>query len=403
MIRQNLEAQQSVLGVLIADAVTTAPEIIARLNAQDFILPEHRSIFEAAKQLYRDGKPIDPITVLAETSPDYKTVIANCVDAAPTLSNFREYIEIVKADALRRKAYEQLEDLTELIAIGEPVQDCQKAAAAVCETLNDTGTEKTISAKELYYLFFDTKSKPKEYFKTGFLNLDKRIYLDRGDYMIVGGRPSSGKTAFTLQLAAKMAEKHNVVYFSLETSAAKIGDRLMAYLSNTPLSEIKTAQIKDWGKVNEARESFERLSLHIVEASGWTVEQIRAKAVQLKADIIFIDYLSLIQGEGKSIYERVTNISRELHIFAQQTRIAVVALSQLSREGKGEPDMTHLRESGQLEQDADVILLLHNTNTEQENADRKLIVAKNKEGSTGAILLSFQGAYQRFIEIEVRR
>ena len=146
----------------------------------------------------------------------------------------------------------------------------------------------------------------------------------------------------------------------------------------------------------------------MVDAAGWTVQQIKSKAVQLRAEIIIIDYLSLIRGEGKSLYERVTNISMELHTLAQANRIAVIALSQLNRAGKDEPDMTSLRESGQIEQDADVILLLHEIGRsvlDREaggDADRRLIIAKNKEGMTGAITLNFQGEYQRFCECETR-
>ena len=135
------------------------------------------------------------------------------------------------------------------------------------------------------------------------------------------------------------------------------------------------------------------------DATQWIGE---AAAAGERADVIFIDYLSLIKSEGKGLYERVTNISMDLHTMAQQSKITVVALSQLNREGKGEPDMTSLRESGQIEQDADVILLLHETDREQQNSDRKLIIAKNKEGSTGYITLSFTGEFQRFCEYETR-
>ena len=131
--------------------------------------------------------------------------------------------------------------------------------------------------------------------------------------------------------------------------------------------------------------------------------QVRAKAAQLKAEVIFIDYLSLLRGEGKSVYERVTNISIDLHTMAQQSGTTVVALSQLSRSGKENPDMTDLRESGQIEQDADAILLLKSIDPKRPDSDRELLVAKNKEGITGPILLNFIGEYQLFTEVETRR
>ena len=155
-------------------------------------------------------------------------------------------------------------------------------------------------------------------------------------------------------------------------------------------------------KINDDFPRFKALDLHVVEASGWTVEQIKSKALQLKATVIMIDYLSLIQGNGNSTYEKVSNISIALHTMAQRTKIAVIALSQLSREGKNAPDMTSLRESGQIEQDADCILLLHTVEPDNPHSDRELIIAKNKEGQTGKIPLTFKGEYQKFYCKETR-
>ena len=157
----------------------------------------------------------------------------------------------------------------------------------------------------------------------------------------------------------------------------------------------------DWARIAECADPMKRRRFHVVEAAGWTVPQVKAMAARLRADVIFIDYLSLLRGEGKSLYERVTNISMELHTLARQSKLAVIALSQLNREGKGEPDMTSLRESGQIEQDADVILLLHQQDSHEEDAQRRdLIIAKNKEGMTGKIELLFQGDVQRFSQLE---
>lgn len=130
--------------------------------------------------------------------------------------------------------------------------------------------------------------------------------------------------------------------------------------------------------------------------------QIRAKAAQLEAEVVFIDYLSLIKGEGKSLYERVTNISMELHTFAQQAKVTVVALSQLNRDDRGEPGLTNLRESGQIEQDADGVILLFEPARAEPGVNRILSVAKNKEGRTGEIPLCFDGSLQRFREVEGR-
>ena len=156
---------------------------------------------------------------------------------------------------------------------------------------------------------------------------------------------------------------------------------------------------QDKGKLLNERERFSALRLHVIDAAGWTVQQVKVKAVQLQADVVMIDYIGLLKGPGKSLYERVTGVSQDLHIMAQQGKIAVVALSQLNRGGKDEPDMTSLRESGQIEQDADAILLLNTVGDEKGRAgERDLIIAKNKTGRTGKMRLVFNGNFQRFTE-----
>ena len=220
--------------------------------------------------------------------------------------------------------------------------------------------------------------------------------------MVFGGRPSSGKTAFTLQTMLHMARKRKVCYFSLETSKEKIFDRLISSFTMTSFSEIKKSEIKDWDTIINSYDEFAQLDFEIVAAAGWTVEQIKAKAIQCKAEVIFIDYLTLIKADGKNKLEQTTNTSIAIHTMAQQCGITVIALSQLNRGGKAELDMEALRESGQIEQDADCILLLQSTEPKEPCADRELIIAKNKEGEIGKMILAFDGLHQKFFEQENR-
>lgn len=169
-------------------------------------------------------------------------------------------------------------------------------------------------------------------------------------------------------MVLNMAKRYNVCYFSLETSTRKIYERLLSCFTDTPFDEINRGRVQDKGKLLNERERFSALRLHVIDAAGWTVQQVKAKAVQLQADVVMIDYIGLLKGPGKSLYERVTGVSQDLHIMAQQGKIAVVALSQLNRGGKDEPDMTSLRESGQIEQDADAILLLNTVGDEKGRA-----------------------------------
>lgn len=402
MIKPNRDAELSVIGAMIMDAEQVMPAIIGKLDESDFGCPELRNIFHVCKELYSIGKPIDAVTVLARLDPAYKPVLVTACAEAPTISNFESYIEIVRNTSKRARAYESAMKLIGDLDGMEDLENCQTEAVKLCENLSRTESGDAMTAKEGFLQFYQTKMEPKTYIKTGISKLDRYAYIDRGDYIVIGARPSAGKTALTLQLMLHMARERKAVYFSLETSAPKVFDRLIANYTATPFSEIKEATISNWVKVAGAADPFGNLKFSVVSAAGWTVAQIRAKAVQLGAEVVFVDYLSLIKSEGKSLYERVTNISMDLHIFAQQSKITVIALSQLNRAGDGEPNMINLRESGQIEQDADVILLLHDLKNCERNSDRKLIIAKNKEGSTGAVTLGFCGEYQRFSEVDTR-
>lgn len=404
MININREAQLSVIGAMLMKPQEVLPEVTARLKAEDFVLGELRSIFTACKELYQENTPVDVVTVMGKLSSSYKPLLVEACAAAPTISNFKTYVEIVADTARRLRALEKAKELAEALEEGEGLDACQEMAVKTCESLNDTTAGEAYSIKEMFERFYATKMTPKEYIKTGIDRLDKYTFIDKGDYVVIGARPSAGKTALTLQMMLYMARERNVVYFSLETNPDKLMDRMISNFTKTSLSAIKRNEVtpEEWVTIAEAYDRLTRLKIHTVPAAGWTAAQIRAKAVQLKAEVIFIDYLSLIKSEGNNRYEKVSNISCDLHTMAQQSGITVFALSQLSREGKGEPDMSHLRESGQIEQDADLILLLHSLDTEDPSAPRKLTIAKNKEGSVGIVTLAFQGEYQRFYDYENR-
>lgn len=394
----------SVIGSIIVSPEKILPVALAKLSPEDFYSPVCKRIFTACSALFLENKPIDVITLLGALGgqEDDKLTIVEAVETVPTASHAEDYIHFVKENSQRNKASYWCKELLAKAEDNNDIEVLQDLAGKITGALTLRGSEKAVSAKEGIYNFFLTKMHPKDYIKTGFHTLDSYTYIDKGDYIIIGGRPSTGKTAFTCQVALTMAETLNVTYFSLETNSAKLYDRLIACYTHTPLSEIKTARVQNWAKIAEGSEVFGNLKLHVVDAAGWTVAQIKAKAVQLKSDVVFIDYLGLIKAEGKTRYEKTTNISIDLHVMAQTTGITTIALSQLSR-GAGEPDMSDLRESGQLEQDADVILLFHREKGSERSPNpagkRDLIVAKNKEGNTGAIHFTFDGAIQRFAEV----
>ena len=405
---ENRDAELAVIGCLMADP-GTVPETMGIVREEDFQSRILRSIFRACRELFVSGEPVDPITVLNrlpdESRADYKAVIVRAVETMPSTRGYADYARIVRQDGQKARAAALNGELMLSLSSGGSLDECQELAVKMCEALSTTESGKTFSAKECLTRFFAGKQKPKTYIPTGISRLDKNTYIDRGDYVIIGGRPSAGKTALTLQLMLHMAHKYRVAYFSLETNAEKLTDRMVATFAGVPLGSIKQGEM-DWEAVARRTDAFCKLHFSVVEASGWTVPQIKAEAVKLGAEILFIDYLGLIKSQGQSRYEKITNTSVDLHVMAQQTGMTVFALSQLKR-GSGEPGMDDLRESGQLEQDADVILLLqaiHAGGEENpETPDRNLIIAKNKEGMTGAIRLRFDGERQRFYEVDRER
>ena len=401
---ENRDAELAVIGCLMADP-GTVPETMGIVREEDFQSRILRSIFRACRELFVSGEPVDPITVLNrlpdESRADYKAIIVRAVETMPSTRGYADYARIVRQDGQKARAAALNGELMLSLSSGGSLEECQELAVKMCEALSTTESGKTFSAKECLTKFFAGKQKPKTYIPTGISRLDKNTYIDRGDYVIIGGRPSAGKTALTLQLMLHMARKYRVAYFSLETNAEKLTDRMVANFAGLPLGSIKQGEM-DWEAVARSTDEFCKLHFSVVEASGWTVQQIRAEAVKLGAEILFIDYLGLIKSQGQSRYEKITNTSVDLHVMAQQTGITVFALSQLKR-GDGEPGMDDLRESGQLEQDADVILLIQAVKAGKEEnpetPDRNLIIAKNKDGMTGSIRLRFNGQLQRFCEV----
>lgn len=401
MIQTNFKAEQAVIGDILLEPDKVMPIAVCSLTCDDFATGEFKTLYKACTELYAGNRPIDAVTVIDKAGAEYQPVLVLACQETPTVSNYENYIAIVKESSQRRRAWNQAANLLDCLENGE-IDECADLVADISSCLANKDFSDSFDAKSGFMDFLETREKPRTYIPTGLSRLDKLIYIDQGDYLVFGGRPSSGKTAFTLQMMMAMARSKKVVYFSLETSKSKVFDRLIANYTYTDMAEIKKGEIKNWEQIISCYDGFTALNFEVVEAAGWTVEQIKAKALQAKADVIFIDYLSLITATGKSKLEQVTNISIGLHTMAQQHKIAVVALSQLNRGGSKEMDMTSLRESGQIEQDADCILLLQSTDPKDPCADRELIIAKNKEGEVGKMILRFDGQHQRFSEVETR-
>ena len=399
MIKANKDAEQSIIGAILIKADEIMPEAERILDYEDFITPEYRNIFRACSDLFVDGKPIDAVTVVDRLGVEYRALVATAIDVVPSTKNWRDYARIVKDTAKRNNAYSHSVELLDALTRGEPITDCQGVAVRACEALSHTENDNTVSAKQGYIQFYAFLQRDPEYITTGFSGIDRRAQIGVGDFVIIGARPSVGKTAITLQMMMHIAKTRRVAYFSLETRANNLFGRMIANAGGISLRDIKTRTGLDFVKVAKTHSIFEELKFHCVEASGWTVAQIKAKAIQLGAEVVFVDYLGLVRDNGKTAYDRATNVSKDLQVMAKAGRMTVFAACQLSRDGKGVPNITHLRESGQIEQDADVILMLHAPEG-IESQQRDVILGKNKEGEVGAVKMFFNGAEQRFSELD---
>lgn len=401
-----IQYEQALIGAILLDPDKTLPLAMQELSGEEFSAQGYREIYRACRDLYREGRPVDVVTVLGQLGEGYRESIVLAAQQVPAISHCGEYIRLVSEAHRRRIAIDASSRLCEALETS-PLSQCQKLASDALRAISEPNRGILVDAKNGLLDFVERRGTPKRYIRTGFFKLDKAAKLDFGDYWVIGGRPSAGKTALTLQIMLEIAKEHPVAYYSLETSAEKIMDRLVCCYCEIPFGAIKAGSVKeeDWKKVVDSYDGFKALKFHVVEAAGWTVDQISASAVQLGAKVIFVDYLSLIKAQGRSLYERVTNTSLDLHTLAQRQKIAVIALSQLNRGASDtEPDLTSLRESGQIEQDADCVLLLDICDKDNPAAsgtsDRNLIIAKNKEGQTGKIKLGFYRHFQKFRQKE---
>lgn len=404
-IPPNAEAEQAVIACMLIKP-SIVPDVMSKLVSENFYTDICKACFNRCYELYRADRPIDTVSVLSGLPQEYKPVVVKMAESLPTSAVYGFYTKLVIDTHKKKKALESAHRLSEMLLQSDaPLEKCQEQAVNISQSLSEDKSDECVSAKDGLLNFYKQyqEGKRKEYIKTGISKIDEYTYMSRGDFIIIGARPSAGKTALTLQMALNMAKTHKVAYFSLETSAEKLYDRAVSNFANVSFAKIKNGLVgenseKDWQKIAAISKPFTELKLFIVPASGYNVPKIEARAVELGAEVIFIDYLQLVGGKGKDRFEQVTNVSMGLHNLAQQRKIMVVALSQLSRAGSNEPSMKDLRESGQCENDADCIMLLHNTEPEVESADRTLIIAKNKEGRVGKMTLAFEGDVQRFYE-----
>mgnify|MGYP000863955237 FL=1 len=395
-----MDVQTVFIGGLTLCKRDVATEVMVEVDDSDFETKELQEAFNAIKGYWELRGYVDVVD-LRETHKNVADLIVECSKACEAecvvLSRERmgEWAKRIKENAALRRfqslAVESASALTTYEDLSEIYQQMGEAMSLKAEE-EDAWTYKDVLND--YVIHMDEKP---VYIKTGLERLDEALHISPGDFIIIGGRPSAGKTALSLQIAASMAKQdYTVYYFSLETSKRKLGARLMANQIYCPLDTVKNKAVS----LNEidGQAKNMKMPLYIRSAAGKNVAWMKAQALRKKAQVIFVDYLQLIHETGaKDRYAAITAISIALHELAQTTGIVVMALAQLNRNPSkpgATPTNSDLRESGQIEQDADAIILLSG-----DNPDKYLFrLSKNKEGGIGDLPITFNKQIQRFQE-----
>jgi len=433
----DIEAEQAVIGSMLTDteAVSTAIEV---LKEDDFYREDNKIIFSAILNLYNKSQPIDIITLKAELSSIGKLeavggleYIAALPDKVPTTANAAKYVKIVEEKSALRNLIKTANDL---ITLGyDPTQEVESiidnAEKKIFEVMQRRNQKGYSSIKDILVDTFTQLEQlynQKEHITgvpTGFIDLDyKTAGLHNSDLILVAARPAMGKSAFALNIATNAAVRGNtpVVIFSLEMSKEQMVNRILCSEAMVDSNKVRTGTIDDdeWAKLACASGQLSEAQIFVDDTPGISIMEIRAKCRKLKLEknigLVVIDYLQLVQGTGKrgaSREQEIAEISRSLKILAKEINVPVIALSQLSRAPEQRPDhrpmLADLRESGSIEQDADIVMFLYRDDYYNEDSEKKniaeVIMAKHRSGSTGTVELLWLGNYTKFANIEKYR
>ena len=434
----DIEAEQAILGSMLTDkdAVMAAMEV---LREEDFYRDDNKAIFDAMMSLYSRSEPIDIITVKSELISNGKfeqvgglEYLVMLPEKVPTTTNVDKYIKIVEEKSLLRNliktandiiavGYDQTEDVEDIMNVAEKKifdvmqRKSQKGYNSIKDVLVGTFAE----LEKLYNQKGALSGIP-----TGFSDLDyKTSGLHNSDLIIVAARPAMGKSAFAINIATNVAVQCNVpvIVFNLEMSKEQVANRIICSEAMVDSNKIRTGKIEDedWIKLANASGKLAEAPIYIDDTPGISIMEIRAKCRKMKLEknigLVVIDYLQLVQASSKknsSREQEISEISRSLKILAKELDVPVIALSQLSRAAEQRKDdhrpmLSDLRESGAIEQDADIVMFLYRDDYYNENSEKKniaeVILAKHRGGSTGTVELAWLGNYTKFANLEKYR
>ena len=427
----SIEAEQSVVGAMLIDkdAITTASEIIC---GDDFYQTAYGVVFDSVVELFNEGKPVDLVTLQnrlkeKEVPEEISSLefVRDLVAAVPTSANVKYYAEIVAEKATLRKMIKLNEEIANACYLAkEPVEAImERTEKKVFELVQNRNTGDYVPIKQVVLNALERIEKASKSkgtvtgIPTGFIDLDyKTSGLQPSDFILVAARPSMGKTAFVLNIAQHVAFRQNktVAIFSLEMSKEQLVNRLFSLESYVDAQLLRTGNLKDsdWEKLIEGAGTIGKSNLIIDDTPGISISEMRSKCRKYKLehglDLIIIDYLQLMSGSvGKrsdSRQQEISDISRSLKALARELNVPVISLSQLSRAVEQRPDhrpmLSDLRESGAIEQDADVVMFIYrddyyHKDTEHVN-EAEIIIAKQRNGPIGTVTLTWLPQYTKF-------
>ena len=433
VLPHSVEAEQSVIGSMIMDrdAIMTASEVI---TSEDFYQSQYGVLFDAMLELYNEGKPVDLVTLQErlrekDVPPEISSLefVRDLLDAVPTSANVRHYATIVQEKSMLRKLIKVNEDIANTCYLArEKTEDIlEETEKKIFDLLQYRSTGDFVPIKQVVLNALDKIEKASKNkgtvtgIPTGFIDLDyKTSGFQPSDLILIAARPSMGKTAFVLNVAQHMAFKEGktVAIFSLEMSKEQLVNRLFSLESKVDSQALRTGNLtdEDWAKLIEGAAVVGKSNLIIDDTPGISIAELRSKCRKFKLEhdlgIIIIDYLQLMSGgkHSESGQQEISEISRSLKAVARELNVPVVALSQLSRAVEQRPDhrpmLSDLRESGAIEQDADVVMFLYRDDYYNKDTDKKniaeVIIAKQRNGPIGTVELVWLPNYTKFANMK---
>ena len=431
----SLEGEQAVLGSMLIDE-GCIKDVMDKLRPSDFYLRQNREIFETIYTMFSYAQPIDGITVCEEMrkagtydEATTRSYLAQLMEITPTSANVMEYVEIVREKALLRSVAQAAAEITALVqaGVGDATRILMEAEQKVYAIRRGQSAQEMVPLRQVLPEVLDRLSEMSESenhlpgLSTGLSAVDQKITgLNKSDLILLAARPGMGKTSFALNIALNVAKSTNmtVAVFSLEMSREQLATRLLSAEALVENNRLKTGMLRetDWEKIAGAASVLNRVNIRIDDDPMLSVADMNAKCRRLEnLGLVVIDYLQLMTsagkgGGGESRQQVVSDMSRMLKIMAKELNVPVICLSQLSRANEKRDDkrpmLSDLRESGAIEQDADIVLFLYRDDYYHEDTEKhniaECIVAKNRHGETGKVELRWMPEYTQFSTLDNR-